>query len=352
MKKLSHMLLALVSIVLVSAAPQIASSQTCGKERWSVKTGADSGASQVGLNTPQAETISDLVTLPPPSASPGDTRFAPTENTVYIVHATLTDYKLEVTDSDYHLVVMDDAGNTMIAEIPSPFCVDGSSPFLTQISNARSQFDAQLQTTPSFQTANVPVQVTGVGFFDRFHNQHGVAPNVIELHPVLDIQFNPASAAGDFAISTSTSAMHLHANSSSSAVITMTPLKGTVPSNVVFAVSGVPQGVTSQITPTADGKAKLVLSASSSAVTGTFPVTVSGTTKGRIRSSTINLHVSGTPATTEAELWENKMISAKTEEEVLTQSNKLGADGWELISVVRVSGSPAWRAFLRRSTNH
>jgi hypothetical protein len=35
----------------------------------------------------------------------------------------------------------------------------------------------------------VPVTVTGVGFFDRIHGQTGVAPNGIELHPVLDIQF-------------------------------------------------------------------------------------------------------------------------------------------------------------------
>jgi hypothetical protein len=33
------------------------------------------------------------------------------------------------------------------------------------------------------------VTVTGVGFFDRIHGQTGVAPNGIELHPVLDIQF-------------------------------------------------------------------------------------------------------------------------------------------------------------------
>jgi hypothetical protein len=31
--------------------------------------------------------------------------------------------------------------------------------------------------------------MTGVGFFDRIHGQTGVAPNGIELHPVLDIQF-------------------------------------------------------------------------------------------------------------------------------------------------------------------
>jgi hypothetical protein len=39
----------------------------------------------------------------------------------------------------------------------------------------------------------VPVRVTGVGFFDFPHNQSGHAPNFIELHPALDILFNPGS---------------------------------------------------------------------------------------------------------------------------------------------------------------
>ena len=36
----------------------------------------------------------------------------------------------------------------------------------------------------------MPVTVTGVRFFDFLHGQTGVAPNGIELHPVLDIQFS------------------------------------------------------------------------------------------------------------------------------------------------------------------
>ncbi len=173
--------------------------QRCGVERWSVKTGTDSGAGGVNLLNPQPANISDLIALAAPSPIPADSRFSPTEDTVFVVNATLTDYKLEsgaTGDSDYHLVLMDDQGNTMVAEIPSPTCVDPSSPFAGQITGARSEFDAQLSATSSFQTANVPVRVTGVGFFDFFHNQHGAAPNVIELHPVLDIQFNPSPATG------------------------------------------------------------------------------------------------------------------------------------------------------------
>ncbi len=33
-------------------------------------------------------------------------------------------------------------------------------------------------------------QITGIGFFDFLHGQAGVAPNGIEIHPILDIQFN------------------------------------------------------------------------------------------------------------------------------------------------------------------
>jgi hypothetical protein len=100
----------------------------------------------------------------------------------------LTEYKLE-SDSDYHLILSDGSGNTMISEIASPACVESSSVLLSSIQNARSEFDARYTPTSSFQTANVPVIVTGVGFFDFVHSQTGVAPNGIELHAVLDIQF-------------------------------------------------------------------------------------------------------------------------------------------------------------------
>lgn len=44
---------------------------------------------------------------------------------------------------------------------------------------------------PLFQTALTPTsaRITGIGFFDRAHGQTGAAPNVIELHPVLKIEW-------------------------------------------------------------------------------------------------------------------------------------------------------------------
>jgi len=163
----------------------------CGVERWPVKTGTDADANLVNLNNPSVVTIAGLVALAAPANKPENNRVAPTETTVFALNATLTQYKLESDDSDYHLVLIDSAGRTVIAEIPLPGCVGSGSPFTSAIANARSAFNAQLTATTTFKTANIPVLVRGVGFFDVLHGQTGVAPNGIELHPVLDIAFNP-----------------------------------------------------------------------------------------------------------------------------------------------------------------
>lgn len=164
------------------------STGSCGVERWSVKTGTDADAGLINLQSTSQTTIATLDALPAPSNLPANNRVQPTETTVFQLHATLTEYKLE-SDSDYHLVLSDGSGHTLISEIPDPNCVGSSSPLLTSIQHARAEFDARYTPTGSFQTANIAATVTGVGFFDFLHGQTGVAPNGIELHAVLDIQF-------------------------------------------------------------------------------------------------------------------------------------------------------------------
>lgn len=168
-----------------------ATTGSCGVERWSVKTGTDADKGLINLSSNTPTTISYLDGLPAPSSLPSNNRVQPTETTVYQLNATLTEYKLEA-DSDYHLVLNDGAGHTMIAEIPDPACVGAGSPLTSGIQKARSEFDAKYTPTGSFQSANVPVTVTGVGFFDFLHGQTGVAPNGIELHAVLDVNFGGA----------------------------------------------------------------------------------------------------------------------------------------------------------------
>lgn len=170
----------------------------CGVERWPVKTGTDASAGQIRLSPVVGTTVSALNAIPAPAQSslPQAGRVATTdaagnkvEFTVYRVHATLQAFKLE-PDSDYHLALADSQGRTMVAEIPDPACVGKSSPLLPGIELARTQFDAKYTPTGSYQSVNVPVVVTGVGFFDFPHGQRNVADNAIELHPVLDIQFS------------------------------------------------------------------------------------------------------------------------------------------------------------------
>src|SRR5437764_12653521 len=93
-----------------------ASTGSCGVERWAVKTGTDADVARVNLGTPTATTIASLTAITAPAALPSSNRVSPVETTVFSLDATLTEFKLE-QDSDYHLVLSDGAGHTMIAEI-------------------------------------------------------------------------------------------------------------------------------------------------------------------------------------------------------------------------------------------
>jgi hypothetical protein len=81
----------------------------------------------------------------------------------------------------------------MIAEIPAPQCVGSSSPFLPAIRSVRRAFTARFHPTAFWQRPKIRVHIAGVGFFDFKHGQSGVAPNAVELHPVLSMQWSGAS---------------------------------------------------------------------------------------------------------------------------------------------------------------
>jgi hypothetical protein len=163
-------------------------------ERWSIKTGTDSGAPSINLGTYISSTIYNFYQSTRPSTIPSNSRVAPRETNQYRLSGTLTKYKLE-TDSDYHLVIVDTSGRTLVIEIPSPNCVGAGSPFGPGISNARREFDARFTATTSFKTTSTPVTVKGIGFWDFLHGQTGMAPNGIEVHPVLDITFGTSAAS-------------------------------------------------------------------------------------------------------------------------------------------------------------
>ena len=169
----------------------------CGVERWSVKTGSDPSASSVDLTHAQATDIAHLRAAPARTTSATSSRIAPTETTQWMLtDVTLIGYKVE-SDSDFHLVLQNASGQTMIAEIPAPSCVGGGSPFASRISAARSAFQSKFGAPGSSLThTNTTVSMTGVGFLDAIHGQTGVAPNGIELHPVLSICFGAGCSLG------------------------------------------------------------------------------------------------------------------------------------------------------------
>jgi hypothetical protein len=140
----------------------------CGVERWTVKTLGD----RPSLLPAHEASIKELVSRAAPDSLP-QTRL-PFERRIFSVTAAVTLVRPE-DDGDLHLVLQDGAGRTMIAESPLTSC--GRSATLhrqRQIAAARGDVRLCPRAT-----------VSGVAFFDFQHGQTGVAPNGIELHPIL-----------------------------------------------------------------------------------------------------------------------------------------------------------------------
>ena len=151
-----------------------------------MKTGQDPQASQVDLGSVTPTTVGYLTSLPAQPSLPDNSRLAPTELTQYEITGTIVDIALQ-HDNDYHVVIQDNSSsNVMITEIPDPACVPSSSPFASMIANARSEITAN-------GAVGATVAIKGVGFFDSNTLTSNVAPNKIELHPVLDFNFNPGT---------------------------------------------------------------------------------------------------------------------------------------------------------------
>jgi hypothetical protein len=161
---------------------------SCGVERWPVKTLSDPDRERVQLR-PVNATVEALVALHRPANLSATGRSDPTEVTVYRVEARLLSLFAEA-DGDYHLVLASpsDATITMIAEVPDPGCAGAcASGFAGTYAKVRQKLMDYLNSARS--VARPLVRITGVGFFDYIHGQRGVAPNGIELHPVLDVEF-------------------------------------------------------------------------------------------------------------------------------------------------------------------
>jgi len=196
-------------------------------------------------------TVEELISMPRPPGFENARGFAPPkfdtkraqpiETIIWRVDVRITVLKQEA-DGDYHLVLQGASGKTMVGEVPTPTKpFVGDSPWFQNMKDARQAVDDKLvhhlsprdfvllpggtmlvprnslsgdlpvpamasfqlpesfrtpaegeeAQMPAFMTAipSTPARVTGIGFFDRMHDQTGVAPNVIELHTILKIEW-------------------------------------------------------------------------------------------------------------------------------------------------------------------
>jgi hypothetical protein len=166
--------------------------ESCGAERWLVKTLSDPDAGNVNLN-PVPETVADLIKLTPPAIPPANGRVAPVELTTYKVRAVVLERRHE-QDHDTHLVIAEPGGpadmtegiigatnKTMIAEVVDPACHGALTS--REVADFKRVRDSMEDIRPG-----ATVEITGVGFFDEEHGASGAAPNDIELHPVLAVR--------------------------------------------------------------------------------------------------------------------------------------------------------------------
>lgn len=160
----------------------------CGSDRWRVKTFSDPDRLQVSM-VPVSTTVESLAALPRPKFRPQYQRVPPTETTIFCVEGWLADFPRTQLDGDMHVVIagLQDTSVTMIVEIPDRRCYGAcGSGFAQRYAEA---YDALMSRLETWNTDTLRVRVMGVGFFDGDHGQVGNAPNVIELHPVLGIDF-------------------------------------------------------------------------------------------------------------------------------------------------------------------
>jgi hypothetical protein len=170
-----------------------------GDHRWDVKTLSDAAADDVRYDSPKRHTIKYLTGIPDAHVgthTPRDPDGRHVELTVYrVIGAELYNLRIE-EDGDIHLVIQDKYERKMIVEFPNIKCKGAKdSDHMAEMMDARDTLASlcglgnwntrTTKASPKDLTGSAAIE--GVGFFDLPHGtpQVGVAPNNIELHPVI-----------------------------------------------------------------------------------------------------------------------------------------------------------------------
>ena len=167
------------TIVRLTMLPStLAAQDRCGVLRWPVKIWADQDASKVDT-VPIPVTVAELAQIPrPATAFPQRNRVPGAELQTFVLRARLMDARPQDDDSDIHVVLRDLVNEhaTLVTEIPHPVCTQD-----TLLARRFNDARAALRQVPR----DGIVEIVGIGFFDTHHGQRGMAPNGIEIHPVL-----------------------------------------------------------------------------------------------------------------------------------------------------------------------
>jgi hypothetical protein len=136
-------------------------------------------------------------------------------------------------------------------------------------------------------------EVGGVGMFDFLHGQTGVAPNGIEVHPILGIVFNPTSSP-DFALAVSPSSVSAAPGGTATATVSTSVSSG-FSSAVSLSASGLPAGASASFSPASiaapgAGSSTLTLAAGTAAA-GAYNVTVTGSGGGKTHAAALTFNV-------------------------------------------------------------
>lgn len=188
-------------LVLLLGSPSLIHARCGGVYRWSIKVASDADKNNIVL-TVVPISIADWGKLNRPEKVGAARYTAPnagegSEATVYQIEGYMTEY-IKQQDDDYHLILADGHGHSMVAEVVDPNCIKGAND-----DGGPSRFDAELKqaatdfgvivadTDGSKLDPPVHVRITGVGFFDKRGHGRGQAPNTMEMHPILKIEKIP-----------------------------------------------------------------------------------------------------------------------------------------------------------------
>jgi hypothetical protein len=154
-----------------------------GVQRWEVKVLADDNLKL--SRSVKTMTIEELHDIQTPDVGKKWPRQDLERQRVRVRNVKIVE-KIKEADEDLHLVLEDDDGRRLIAELPYYDCPDAAgTDFADDYLQARINFLAHSRDFKKYRWT-----VTGVLFVDLPHGtpQHGVADNNIEIHPVLSIE--------------------------------------------------------------------------------------------------------------------------------------------------------------------